>query len=78
MTVPGTATLRHGDLFLVQQVFHRIAIGIFLQRLLCDVFRITIEDYLASKTACIRSDIYQMVGSTHDILIMFHHDNGIA
>ena len=28
--------------------------------------------------ACIRTDVDEIVGSTHDFLVVLHHDDGIA
>ena len=78
MAVPGTTALRHGDLFLVQQIFDGIAVGVGLQRLFVDIFRITIKDDFATQTASVGANVDEMVGGAHDLLIVFHDDNGIA
>ena len=48
--------------------------GVGLQHL----FRSTLENHFASLSACLRTDIYNPVGSSHHILIMFYYDDGIT
>ena len=48
--------------------------GVGLQHL----FRSTLENHFASLSACLRTDIYNPVGSSHHILIMFYNDDGIT
>ena len=78
MTVPGPAALGDGDLLFVEQIFHRITVGVFLQRGFVDLAGITVEDNLTSQATCIRADIYQMIGSTHDLLVVLDHHHRIA
>ena len=78
MTVPGPAALGDGDLLFVEKIFHRIAIGVFLQRGFVDLAGITVEDNLTSQATCIRTDVYQVIGSTHDLLIVLDHHHCIA
>ena len=33
---------------------------------------------LSAQAPCIGADIYQIVGSTHDLLIVLYHHNGIS
>ncbi len=40
--------------------------------------RSTLEDYFASLAACLRTDVYNPVGSTHHILVMFYDNDRIA
>ena len=78
MPVPGPAALGHRDLLFVEEVLDGIAVGVFLQRRFVDVARIAIEDNLASQTTCIGADIYQMVSSTHDLLVVLNDHHRIA
>ena len=39
---------------------------------------IAVEDNLSAQASCIGADIYQMVGSTHDLLIVLYHNDGIT
>ena len=48
--------------------------GVGLQHL----FRSTLENHFATLSACLRTDIYNPVGCSHHILIMFYYDDGIT
>ncbi len=78
MTVPWSATLGDGDVLFVEQILHRIAVRVFLQRGFVDIAGITVEDNLPSQTTCIRADVYQMIGSPHDLLVVLDHHHRIA
>ena len=48
--------------------------GIGLEHLL----RCALKDNFSSLASCLRTDIYNPVGSPHHIFIVLHHNNGIA
>ena len=41
------------------------------------IFRCALKDYIASFAACTRTDIDQIVGLHHYILVVLHHDYGV-
>ena len=50
----------------------------FIQRLAVDVAGIAIEDNLTSQPSGIGTHINQIVGSAHNLLVVFYHNDGIA
>ena len=62
----------------MEQIFDGIALGPLLQRGFGNLLGIAIEDDLAAEAPGIGADIYQVIGSSHDLLIVLHHDHGIA
>ena len=62
----------------MEQILHGVTLGVFLQRGLVDVLGIPVEDYLTAEPSCVGTDVDEMVGGAHDLLVVFHHDHRIA
>ena len=83
--VPGAVTLGNLYLLFVAQVFDGVALGIFLQELpllflVCrgELRGGTGVHHLSAQSSGIGSDVYQVVGGTHDFLVVLHHHHGVA
>ena len=62
----------------MKKIFHSIALRPLLERSLVNLFCVTIENYLATKSSSIRTYIYQMVGSTHYLFVVFNNNYCIS
>ena len=78
MAVPGPVARRHRNRLGSCKILHRITPGVFFQRALGDFFRIAIKHNLSPQTSCVGTDVYQMVGGTHDLLVVLHHYHRVA
>ena len=85
MPVPRSPTLRHGYLLVVEQILHRVALRPSLQGLIVtqsvglqNILCLTFEDNLSAQSSGIRTDIDQIVGSAHDLLVVLDDDDGVA
>ena len=84
MPVPGTTALGNGDLLQSEQILYCVASGIAgltnlasLVSQASDLFRLPLEDDLSPEPACIGADVDKIVGGSHDILVVLHHDHRI-
>ena len=73
------------DGFVVREILDGVALGIFLQQHLLlgrvggGIFRMRTGIYQsAAQASGIRTDVYQIVGSPHDLLVVFYHYHGVA
>ena len=79
MQVPRTPALWHRNLFLMKQIADGVAFRITgRNRLVGKACCVSLENNLSTEPSCIRAYIYQIIGSTHDVLIMLYHHHCIA
>ena len=62
----------YGDLHLAVEILGGDGVG------LQHVGRRALEDYLASLAARLRTDVYNPVGGTHHVFVVFYHDDRVA
>ena len=62
----------------MQQVFYRVALRPLGERSFVYLLGIAIKHYLTTQASCIRTNIYQVVGSTHDIFVVLYYNHRIA
>ena len=43
-----------------------------------DVFGVAVENHLSTQSSCIGTDVYQVVGSPHDLLVVLHHHHRVT
>ena len=70
MQVPGSPALWYRNLLLMKQVFHRMAHWPLFYR--------SVGHNLSPESSSIWSYVYQMIRSSHDFLVMFHHYHRIT
>ena len=70
---------------MVREILDGVTLGIFLQQRLLlgrvggGIFRMRTGIYQsAAQASGIRTDVYQIVGSPHDLLVVLHHYHGVA
>ena len=71
--VAGAAVCRHGDLLFPGQILPGDGLGAgddFIHR--------TCRHYLTAVAARAGANVHDEVGSAHGILVMLHHDQGVA
>ena len=56
----------------MQQIFHGVAVRILFQRFRVHVLGITVEHDFTTQSSCIRTDIYQVVCRTHNLLVVLY------
>ena len=76
--IPWTARCGYGYCLFTGKIFHGIRLRIVLDGSLRQLGHIAFEDDASSMLACIGTDIYQVVGGTHDFFVVFYHYHGIA
>ena len=76
--IPWTARCGYGYCLFTGKIFHGIRLRIVLDGSLRQLGHIAFEDDASSMLACIGTDIYQVVGGTHDFFVVLYHYNGIA
>ena len=62
----------------MQQISDGITLGILLQRGFVYLCGVALEDNLSAQTSGIGTDVDQIVGSSHDLFVVLHHDHCVA
>ena len=77
--IPCTAHRGHGDLVCACQVSQRVRMGVLAARhSLGNSVASALPYHLSAVCASLGTDVYQIVGGTHDFLVVFDHNHRIA